>query len=92
MNKKKKKKETKKQRERREEQEFQDSLKGMTKEEIIAANKARVAKYHHEPDFSTISPKYARALQKLEYEKNMKERAKRLWISIVSIPMGGLKR
>lgn len=87
-----KKKETKKQREKREAREFEESLKGMTKEEIIAANKARVAKYHPEPDFSTISPKYARTLQKLEHEKKMKERAKKLWFSIVSVPMGGMKK
>ncbi len=73
-----KKKETKKQKERR--------------EEIIAANKARVAKYHPEPDLTSISPNYAKALRKLEHEKNMKERAKRLWYSIVSIPMGGMKK
>ena len=45
----KKKKETTKQKARREAQEFEKSLKGMTKEEIIAVNKARVAKYHPEP-------------------------------------------
>lgn len=40
----KKKKETAKQIARREAREFEESLKGMTKEEKIAANKARVAK------------------------------------------------
>jgi hypothetical protein len=64
----------------------------MTREEIIAANKARVAKFHPEPDFSTISPQYKKALSKLEHEKSMKERAKKLWCSIVSIPMGGMKK
>lgn len=68
------------------------STKGMTREEIIAANKARIAKYHPEPDLSTISPQYKKALSKLEHEKSMKERAKKLWYSIVSVPMGGLKK
>jgi hypothetical protein len=65
---------------------------GMTREEMIAANKARVAKYHPEPDFSSISPQYKKALSKLEHEKSMKERAKKLWYSIVSVPMGGMKK
>lgn len=77
---------------RLEAKQFQKSLQGMTKEEKIAANKARVAKYHPEPDFSTISPQYQKALSKLEHEKTMKERAKKLWYSIVSVPMGGLKK
>lgn len=77
---------------RLEAEQFQKSLQGMTKEEKIAANKARVAKYHPEPDFSTISPQYQKALSKLEHEKTMKERAKKLWYSIVSVPMGGLKK
>jgi len=68
------------------------SSKGMTREEIIAANKARVAKYHPESDLSTISPQYKKALSKLEHEKSMKEKAKKLWYSIVSVPMGGLKK
>lgn len=88
----KKKKETTKQKARQEAQEFEKSLKGMTKEEIIAVNKARVAKYHPESDLTSLSPSYAKALSKLKHEKNMKERAKRLWYSIVSIPMGGLKK
>lgn len=83
MNKKKEKKETKKQRERREEREFQNSLKGMTKEEIIAANKARVAKYHPEPDMSHFSTVYRRALSKLKHEKEMEERMKNKWFSVV---------
>ena len=87
-----KKKKTMKQRAMLERKEFEKSLKGMTKEEIIAANKARVAKYHPEPDFSTISPQYKKALSKLEHEKTMKEKAKKLWYSIVSVPMGGMKK
>ena len=89
---KKKKKETPKQKARREEKEFQKSLKRMTKDEIIAANKARVAKYHPEPDFSTMSPKYMSALYKLKHEKEMKEREKKQWFSVVSVPMGGMKK
>ena len=86
------KKEKLKQKARRESKEFEASLKKMTIEQRIAANKARVAKFHPEPDFSNISPKYARELKKLEHEKTMKERAKKLWYSIVSVPMGGLKK
>lgn len=61
----------------------------LTKEQLIAANKARVSKFHPEPDFSTISPHYRRALQKLEFEKEMNNRTKNKWVSVVSIPMGG---
>ena len=78
-----KKKESEKQRKRREEREFQESLKGMTKEEKIAANKARVAKYHPEPDMSRFSSVYWRALSKLKNEKEIKERMKNKWYSIV---------
>lgn len=66
-----------------------ESKTGLTKEQLIAANKARVAKFHPEPDFSTISPHYRRALQKLEFEREMKNRTKNQWVSVVSIPMGG---
>lgn len=83
-----KKNETKKQKARRERNEFEASLQGMTKEEKIAANKARVAKYHPEPDLSNISPAYRRALSKLEFEKGIKK----IWKSIVSVPMGGIKK
>lgn len=79
----KKNKETEKQRRRREEREFQNSLKGMTKEEKIAANKARVAKYHPEPDMSRFSTVYRSALSKLKHEKEMAERMKNKWFSIV---------
>ena len=89
---KKKKKETRRQRERREELEFEESLKGLTTVEKIAANKARVAKYHPEPDFSTFNPSYRRALSKMEFQKEMKEKAKKLWYSIVSVPMGGMNK
>lgn len=82
---KKKKKETEKQRRKREAREFQASLRGMTKEEKIAANKARVAQYHPEPDMSSISPAYRRLLSKIVFEKSKKK----IWMSIVSIPMGG---
>jgi len=88
----KKKKETSKQKARREEKEFQESLKRMTKEEKIAASKARVAKYHPEPDFSTMSSKYLSTLRKFKHEKEMEERAKKLWFSVVSVPMGGMKQ
>lgn len=77
---------------RLEAKEFQKSLQGMTKEEKIAANKARVAKYHPEPDFSRCSTTVYKNRKKIEFEKKMKERAKKLWYSIVSVPMGGMKK
>lgn len=69
-----------------------ESEKGLTKEQLIAVNKARVAKFHPEPDFSTFSPQYKRALQKLKYEREKKEKTKNQWVSVVSIPMGGLNK
>ncbi len=77
---------------RLEAKEFQKSLEGMTKEEKIAANKARVAKYHPEPDFTTCSTTVYKNRKKIEFEKKMKERTKNLWYSIVSVPMGGMKK
>ena len=78
----------------REAKEFQNSLQGMTKEEKIAANKARVAKYHPEPDFSNISPspQIAKERQKIKHERDMLEKAKKIWHSIVSVPMGGTNK
>ncbi len=78
----------------REAKEFQNSLQGMTKEEKIAANKARVAKYHPELDFSNISPspQIAKERRKINHERNMLERAKKIWHSIVSVPMGGINK
>ena len=73
--------------------QIEDELrKHKTKEELIAENKAKVAKFHPEPDFSTISPQYKKVLQKLEREREMEERSKKLWFSVVSIPMGGMKK
>lgn len=69
-----------------------ESEKGLTKEQLIALNKARVAKFHPEPDFSTFSPQYKRALQKLKYEREMKEKTKNHWVSVVSVPMGGMNK
>ena len=86
------KKEKAKHKARREANEFQAKLSKMTPEQRIAANKERVAKFHPEPDFSNISPQYARELRKVEHEKSMKEKAKKIWLSIVSIPMGGLNK
>lgn len=77
---------------RLESNKFQKSLQGMTKEEKIAANKARVAKYHPEPDLSTCSKTIYQSRKKIEFEKKMKEKGKKLWYSIVSVPMGGLKK
>ena len=77
---------------KREKNKFQNSLQGMTKEEKIAANKARVAKYHPEPDLNTCSKTIHQSRKKIEFEKKMKERTKKLWYSIVSVPMGGMKK
>lgn len=88
MAKKKEKKETRTQKYDRELREFQKSLEGLTPEEKIAANKARVAKYHSEPDLSYISPAYRRAVSKIEFKKGLKK----IWKSIVSVPMGGMNK
>ena len=77
---------------RREAEEFQKSLQGMTKEEKIAANKARVAKYHPEPDFTSCTTTVYKNIKKIEFEKKIKEKTKKLWYSIVSVPMGGMKK
>ena len=77
---------------RREANKFQNSLEGMTKEEKIAANKARVAKYHPEPDVNTSSKTIYQSRKKIEFEKGMKEKAKKVWCSIVSVPMGGMNK
>ena len=66
--------------------------KKTTPEQRIAANKERIAKFHPEPDFSRMSPRYVKELKKLDHEKSMKEKAKKIWLSIVSIPMGGLNK
>lgn len=77
---------------RREANKFQNSLEGMTKEEKIAANKAGVAKYHPEPDVNTSSKTIYQSRKKIEFEKGMKEKAKKVWCSIVSVPMGGMNK
>lgn len=77
---------------RREKEEFQKSLQGMTKEEKIAANKARVAKYHPEPDLTRCSTTVYKNRKKIEFEKKLKEKTKKLWYSIVSVPMGGMRK
>jgi hypothetical protein len=66
--------------------------KGQTKEQLIAANKAKIARFHPEPDLSTISPKIAKERQKIKHEKEMLEKTKNQWTSIVSIPMGGMNK
>ena len=63
--------------------------KNKTKEELIAENKARVAKYHPEPDLNTYSTTFYKARRKIEHEKEMMEKYKGQWVSIVSIPMKG---
>ena len=75
-------------RSRLEKAKFQKSLQGMTTEEKIAANKARVAKYHPDPDMTSNPTGIRRALSKLNFEKGLK----RIYMRVVSIPMGGLKK
>lgn len=70
-------------------QKEDDLRKNKTKEEIIAENKALVAKYHPEPDFETCSRTIYQSRKMIEFEKEMKERTKNRWVSIISIPMGG---
>lgn len=69
-----------------------ESEKGQTKEQLIAANKEKIAKFHPEPDFSKTSPKMAKERWKIKHEKEMQERTKNQWTSIISIPMGGLNK
>ena len=88
----KKKKKKKKKQKKSSIEKQNESEKGLTKEQLIALNKARIAKFHPEPDFSNFSPQYKRALQKLKYEKEMKEKNKNQWVSIVSVPMGGMNK
>lgn len=85
---KKKKRKSEKHKQKSDAMKFEASLKGMTKEEKIAANKERVAKCHPEPDMSNISPAYRRALSKIEFEKSKKK----IYMSIVSVPMGGYEK
>lgn len=85
---KKAKKKSEKQKQKRDAIKFEASLKGMTKEEKIAANKERVAKCHPEPDMATVSPAYRRALSKIEFEKSKKK----IYMTVVSVPMGGMNK
>ena len=71
---------------------YDEWAKGKTKEELIAINKARVEKYHPKPDMSRISPLLLQARQKVEKEKKEKEATKRQYITIISVPMGGMNK
>jgi len=73
---------------KQEKEKFEKSLKGMTKEQKIAANKARVAKYHPEPDIKDFTPSYKRVLQKSKFKKTLKN----IYMRIVSVPMGGMNK
>lgn len=66
--------------------------KGLTKEEKIALHKAKVAKFHPEPDYLKPSVRLTKERQKMKHERNMLERAKKIWYSIVSVPMGGINK
>lgn len=72
-------------------EKYDDMVKGLTKEELIAINKARVAQYHPEPDLSYVSPSYMKALRQVQKENREREK-KRPFVSIVSIPMGGMNK
>ena len=69
-----------------------ESEKMFTKEQLIAANKAKVAMFHPEPDFSASSTIIAKERLKIKHEKEMLEKTKNQWTSIVSIPMGGMNK
>jgi len=84
------KKKTKKKKRKKTSLELHDEwAKSKTKEEIIAINKARVAQYHPEPDFNKNSTLVYKSRRKIEFEKEMKEKNKNRWVSVVSVPMGG---
>ena len=73
-------------------EEENERRKNKTKEELIAENKARVAKYHPEPDLNTSCRTLYQSRKKIEHEKEMRKRTKGHWVSIVSIPMGGMNK
>ncbi len=87
-------KKTKKKKKQTSLEKHDEWVKGLSKEEIIAINKERVAKYHPKPDMSEISPAYRRALYKMESEKckRKSEEEHRQWVSIVSVPFGGMNK
>lgn len=70
-------------------QKEDDLRKNETKEEIIAENREKIAKFHPEPDFDRSSSTIYQSRRKIEFEKEIKERNKNKWVSIISIPMGG---
>ena len=73
-------------------QKEDEMRRNKTKEELIAENKARVAQFHPEPDFSTCSKTIRQSMKKIEHEKEMREKTKGHWVSIVSVPMGGMNK
>lgn len=84
------KKKTKKKKRKKTSLELYDEwAKSKTKEEIIAINKSRVAQYHPKPDFSKSPTLVNKLRRKIEFEKEMKEKNKNRWLSVVSVPMGG---
>lgn len=78
----------KKKRKRSSLEQHDEWVKSKTKEELIAINKAKVAQYHPSPDLSTISPSLLKARKKVEKEKEKN----RQYVSIISIPMGGMNK
>lgn len=63
-----------------------------TKEQLIAENRARIAKFHPDPDLDKICNTLYQSRKKIEYEKEMEEKNKSHRVFIISIPMGGLNR
>lgn len=73
-------------------EEEDERRKNKTKEEIIAENRARIAKYHPKPDLDNICRSIYQSRKKIELEKEMREKTKGHRVSIISIPMGGLNK
>lgn len=73
-------------------EEENERRKNKTREELIAENRARVTKFHPEPDYDKTPAALYKARKKIEHEKEMRERTKGQWVSIVSIPMGGINK
>lgn len=55
----------------------------MTKEELIAENKAKIAKFHPEPNLNTYATSFYKARRRIEYEKEMREKYKGHWVSVI---------
>ena len=88
----KKNKTTKKKKKKTSLEEDDERRKNKTKEELIAENRARIAKLHPAPNLDFISKTIYQSRKKIEHEKEMREKTKGQRVSIISIPMGGLNK